>query len=206
MKRKLGILALVSVALSSSLLCPPATAAEPDLAAQLAESARKAGVPIDTEETVTATAPGLRIAATSVQGFEHAPATDLAKGSDMGYLFIDAPGSGLATGGYLLRASADASDIRLGEFPAKVELVDAQGKVVQTLESRVDAWSLTVPETLAYPRTRVGIEVHQETDPSGPGEARIIRVDVYYDCPNGELVYIGSFYIDVDVPWCWPWC
>jgi hypothetical protein len=162
-----------------------ATAGTNPLSDQLAEAAKAAGVPINTEETVTLTSPDVNLAASSIQGFEQVPATDFAKGVDFGYIYLDAPRSGLPAGNYKLRAHAAAGDIQVGEYGGTVDLIGADGKVASTLDATIDTSSLTVPNPLPYARTKVGVSLNHQDPAQG-----IIVIHFWYLCPNGSWVHV----------------
>jgi hypothetical protein len=185
---------ILSFALIAGLLGPlvsarPAAAQIDPLAEKLASSARTAGVAINTEETVTLTAPGVNLATSSIKGFEQVPATDFAKGADVGYLYLDAKGSGLPAGNYKLRAHADEKAIQVGEYDGTVDLVNEDGKVVQTLKAEIGTSSLSVPDPLPFPRTRVSTSV-DNGDGGGGAQQRIIIIHIWYHCPNGSWVHV----------------
>jgi hypothetical protein len=189
---------LLSLALIAGLVAPlisagPAAAQSDPLAEKLARSAEAAGVPINTEETVTVTAPGVNLATTSIRGFEQVPATDFAKGSDFGYLYLDTPTRELPAGGYKMRVHADADAIQLGQYPGTVDLIDANGKVARTVAADIGTSSLSVPEPLPFPRTRVSAWVDNGGEPTGGGSTEpqgIIIIHGWYHCPNGSWVFV----------------
>jgi hypothetical protein len=188
-KSKNLLLAFAILAILFCALGPrPAAAAAActtSLSDQLAEAAKVAGVPINTEETVTLTSPDVNLAASSIQGFEQVPATDFPKGVDFGYIYLDAPRSGVPAGYYKLRAHANEKDVQVGEYGGTVDLIGADGKVASTLDATIDTSSLTVPDPLPYPRTKVDTSLTNQ-DPA----QSIIIIHIWYRCPNGSWVHI----------------
>lgn len=155
-----------------------------ELRERVAAAAEERGISVDTEGMLTVVREGVTFAAATISGFEQVPARDLPSGVDFGFVFLDAPGSNLATGYYTLRASADEGDIQVGRFGGTVELVDAGGKVVANLPATIDAQSLDVPNPLPYARTVVGGGVRLPD----PSTDRIIWIFGWYHCPNGMWV------------------
>jgi len=182
--------ALVAGILGSLASARPAAAQIDPLAEKLASSAEAARISINTEETATLTAPGVTLATSSIKGFEQVPATDFAKGADVGYLYLDAKGSGLPAGNYLLRAHADEKAIQVGDYDGTVDLVDADGKVVRTLKADISTSSLSVPDPLPFPRTRVSTSVDNGAGGGGGAQQRIIIIHIWYHCPNGSWVHV----------------
>jgi hypothetical protein len=68
-------------------------------------------------------APGVSFAGTRIAGFEDVPATRLPEGADAGFIYLDAPASGIPTGFYRLNARAEAP--RLGSYDGSVGLISA---------------------------------------------------------------------------------
>ena len=155
-----------------------------ELKERVAEAAAERGISVDTEGMLTVVREGVTFAAATISGFEQVPARDLPRGVDFGFVYLDAPGSNLATGYYTLRASADEGDIQVGRFDGTVELVDANGKVAANLPATIDAQSLDVPNPLPYARTVVGGGVRLPD----PSTDRIIWIFGWYHCPNGMWV------------------
>lgn len=149
----------------------------------LAEAAKAAGVAVNTDSVVTTSGEGYTIAATTIQGYEQVGASALPGGVDTGFVYLDAPGSGIPSGFYTLRTTADAGSVRVGEFDAKVELVGADGSVAAALPARVEASSTEVPNPLPYERTAIQIS-------SRPRWNDYIIIDIIYFCPNGMIVHI----------------
>jgi hypothetical protein len=149
----------------------------------LADAAKAAGVAINTDSVVTASGERYTVAATTIQGFEQVGASALPDGVDTGFIYLDAPGSGIPAGFYTLRTTAPAESVRVGEFGAKTELVGADGRVVTTLPARVEASSTEVPNPLPFARTTVDIRTDHQ--PQG-----IIIIDIIYRCPNGMVIHI----------------
>lgn len=182
MRQQSWMIPLLTCVFVTSFVCS-VSAGEPDLAAQLAQSAKEVGIPINVEETVTATAPVLRLAVSSIQGFEQVPAADLPTGSDIGYLYLDAPSSGLATGYYTLRVSVDPEATPSGQNAGRVDLIDAGGEVVQTLDTALEIDSLA---DLPFFKSRPAVNVEIQ--------GRLVIVRVYWILSDGSLFFVGNFW------------
>lgn len=147
--RKL-LLSLTTIALLLPAFATPSAAYEPS---ELVSAAEAAGAPIYPEELMVMVHGQNTFAVAPVQGFENAPAGDLAHGSDMAFAYINFPGSTIPAGNYLLRARAPESGIRFGEYEGTLEFVDVDGAVVATLPLKMNTFSMMVPDPLPYPRT-----------------------------------------------------
>lgn len=156
---------------------------EPDRDAMV-RAAEEAGVAIYPDQMSSAASDGASVTAATIKGYEQVPPSDLAKGTDIGFIHLDAPKSGIPAGFYRLHASADPSEVRVGKFAASVDLVDGSGKVVATVPATAEASSLSVPEPLPFARTavRTSISSGHEYEPQS-----IIIVII---CPNGVIIII----------------
>lgn len=157
-----------------------------ELTRQIGAAASAAGVAVHLDQLVTVSTQGATVAATTVQGYEQVPATDLPKGVDAGFLYLDAPSSGIPTGFYTVRASAKAGDVRVGDFDGTVQLVSKDGRVAAELPAKMDAFSLSVPAELPSPRTTVDTSARRRWNEN------YIIID--YWCPNGtHFVFVVFF-------------
>jgi hypothetical protein len=151
---------------------------------QMVQGAEKAGVAIYPDQMVSVSNDGGSVTAATLRGYEQVPPANLAKGTDVGFIHLDAPKSGIPAGFYRLHASADPADVRVGKFEATVDLVDENGKVVATVPATADASSLEVPSPLPFERTavRASISSGQTNEPQS-----IIIIII---CPNGVIIII----------------
>jgi hypothetical protein len=177
----LKVFALVAAVLFGST---PAEAAECPPCDWLWEAANTARVSINREQTVTASAPGVSFAGTSVAGFEQVPATQLPRGADAGFIYLDAPTSGIPAGYY--RLNARAANPQLGTYEGTVSLISMEGKEVARVPATMETWSMEVPRPLPYAQT--AMDVHVSHDPSTGGEPSRIIIIIY--CPNGTIIII----------------
>ncbi|MCY1023641.1 hypothetical protein [Pyxidicoccus sp. MSG2] len=155
-----------------------------DPKAQLIEAADKAGVKLNVEQIVTASSEDVNFVGTSIQGFEQVPATDLPKGVDAGFVYLDAPRSGIPAGFYRLNAHADEKDIQKGTYQGTVGLIGADGKEVTRLAATMETSSLSVPNPLPYARTRLETRIGTHN----PERQDIIIIIIH--CPNGTTIII----------------
>jgi hypothetical protein len=180
---KMQFLKVFAAVATVLLVSQPAVAAECDTREALFKAAAEAGVKLNQEQTVTATAPGVSFAGTSIAGFEQVPATQLTKGADAGFIYLDAPETGIPTGYYRLNARAEAP--QLGTYEGTVGLISADGKEVARVPATMETWSMEVPSTLPYAQTRMSAQL--DRDPMGEQPARII---IIIRCPNGTTIII----------------
>ncbi|RKG92851.1 hypothetical protein [Corallococcus terminator] len=170
-----------------------------DPRAQLHEAAKKAGVDINPEETVTVSKDGLTFAGSSIAGFEQVPASALPEGVDFGFTFLDAPQAGIPAGYYKLRARAAAEDIQVGEYRGEVDVIDASGKAVARLPATMQTSSVEVPKPLPFARTTVDAQFRQ-TNFIGGRPDQLSRYHhtliIIYHCPNGTTFIIFLDYWD----------
>lgn len=150
----------------------------------MVRAAEDAGVAIYPDRMSSAASDGASVTAATIKGYEQVPPADLAKGTDIGFIHLDAPRSGIPAGFYRLHASADSSAVRVGRFAASVDLVDGSGKVVATVPATADASSLTVPDPLPFERTAV------RTSISSGDEHEAQSIIIIIICPNGVVIII----------------
>jgi hypothetical protein len=155
-----------------------------DPKSDLIAAADKAGVKLNVEQIVTASSEDVTFAGTSIQGFEQVPATDLPKGVDAGFVYLDAPATGIPAGFYRLNAHANKEDVRKGSYPGTVGFIGADGKEVARVAATMETSSLTVPNPLPYARTRLETRIGTQT----PERQDIIIIIIH--CPNGTTIII----------------
>ena len=151
---------------------------------QMITAAEEAGVRINPDRMASASTEEASVTAATIRGYEQVPPADLAKGTDVGFIHLDAPRSGIPRGFYRLRASADPSVVSVGTFDAKVDLIDASGEVVATVPATAEASSLEVPNPLPYERTAVRASI-ASGDATAPQSIIIVIM-----CPNGVIIII----------------
>jgi hypothetical protein len=168
-------------------LAPPPAAAQNGptctAAAPMQSAAAAAGQSIESGQITILSNNDLTLAAAPITGYEQSPATALAGGVDYGFIYLNAPSSGIPAGYYTLRATAPAGSIQVGEYGASVDLVGANGAVVTTLAGTVQTSSLQVPNPLPYPNTKVSFAMRILP-------TRTYWVDITFLCPNGSIITI----------------
>lgn len=138
----------------------------------LAQASSRARVQIHAQETVGLFGAEGALVAAPVAGWERIPATELPKGVNFGFAYLE--GAGVPAGYYTLRAFAEPTDV--GTVPARVELVNEQGEVAGELRATAEIHSMRVPQTLRFERTVI------VTQP-------IERINViWFRCPNGVCI------------------
>lgn len=147
--------------------------------------ANRAGSPVRADEVLTIVRKSATFITSPLRGYERIPATELARGADFAFAFVDAPKSGIPEGHYKLRAFAP--NVRLGEIRGRVEFVNANGIVVKRVPATLRVKSLRVPSPLPFPHTRIlgGIQ-NAGANVIEPDQATDIYVWVL--CPNGAWI------------------
>lgn len=189
-KRKILVFILTA---SLALIAGSALAQEPcsdELRQQLVAVADGAKIEVNTDDIVSSVGEGVTVATTTIVGYENVPGSALPEGVNAGFIYLDAAESGIPTGFYTLRASAEEGELTVGEFPGTVELVSASGAVAATFPAAIEAFSLEVPDPLPYPRT---IITHELGRTDSPGEGlqalrRGWRITIEIRCPNGTTI------------------
>jgi len=148
-------------------------------------AADRAGSPVRADEVFTIVRKSATFITSPLRGYERMPATELARGVDFAYAFVDAPKSGIPVGHYKLRAFA--RNIRLGEIHGRVEFVNADGVVVKRVPATMQIKSMRVPQPLPFPHTEIlgGI---QPTGQSIIAPSQAIDIYVWELCPNGVWI------------------
>jgi hypothetical protein len=182
------LLKVVALVVAVLFVSEPAAAGECDTRAALFKAAEAAGVPLNHEQTVTTSAPGVSFAGTSIAGFEKVPATRLPEGVDAGFIYLDAPNSGIPAGFY--RLNARASKPQVGTYEGVVSLIAQDGKEVVKLPASMETWSMEVPSELPYEQTLMEAQLYSEpgAEAARPVLPRLLSIVIY--CPNGTIIII----------------
>ncbi len=186
--RPRAVIAALLVLAAGALLLPLHAAAQGGpsctAAGPMQTAAAQAGRAIEANQIAVLNNSDLTIAAAPIQGYEQSPATALAGGVDYGFIYLNAPSTGIPAGYYTLRATAQAGSIQVGQYGANVDLIGADGSVAATLAGTVQTSSLQVPNPLPYPQTQVSMAMRRILP------TRTYWVDVVYFCPNGSIIVI----------------
>ncbi|WP_338864688.1 hypothetical protein [Myxococcus stipitatus] len=128
-----------------------------DLSGALAAAAQEAGIPINAAQASTTTSDLLVFSAATVEGLERVPATQYAHGVDVAFVYLDSPDSNIPAGYYLLRASAKASDIKVGTYSGSVGFFNTAGVEVARSSATFETISVTNPDPGASIPARVAV-------------------------------------------------
>jgi hypothetical protein len=179
------------------------------IAQTMVRAAARAGVSVNPNTLTQGSGNGATLVIGATTGLESIPATELPKGVNTAFGYLDLPdGPGgvqpnLPAGFYTFRVSASLATVQealkaSGGVPpdttspvgrpsvpgAKVELIDAQGRVAAVIPGQLGVFSLTVPPDAAKQRTVV--------EPIIGGRYII----VWFICPNGWAVCFIVSWID----------
>jgi|SRR4051794_10221038 hypothetical protein len=179
------------------------------VAQAMARAAARAGVSVNLDSLTQGTGNGATVVIGAITGMESIPATELPRGVDAAFAYLDLPtGPGgaqpnLPAGYYTFRVSASSQTVdealkASGGVPpdttspdgrpsvpgAKVELVDARGQVAAVIPGQLGVFSATVPPDAAKQRTLVEPVI---------GAQYIL---VWVVCPNGWAVCFRVSWID----------
>lgn len=179
-------LALLFSATSASAAVPGVLDA---FRADLKENAARSGVDLQTDQILTIVRDGVTASFATPAGFEQVDPQQLKTGTDFAYGYLDAPGSGIPTGYYTLRATA-GDGVKLGLNDVRVDFVDSTGRVVARRNGMADVTSLTVPKPLPFPQSIV----------EGVAETvnLKIRLSIWVRCPNGAWICVS---ITININW-----
>lgn len=147
----------------------------------LEEFAKEKGEKINTLGMLSVLRADSTIIVAPLRSFDTSPATDLKKGVDSAYAFINSPERAIPAGFYTLRVSAET--VQVGEVPGTLEYVDAHGKTVKRSAIQLDIKSLTVPQPPAFPHSVASVT---SKDAHDGGLTPAIQTDpIIVCCPNG---------------------
>ena len=148
----------------------------------LEKAARHTKVNVNTMGMVSILRADSTIVIAPIREFDVSPATELKKGVNSAFAYVNSPDRNVPAGFYTLRVSA--VDVKLGEVPGTLEYVDSRGHVANKSAIQLDIKSLTVPASSVLTHSVINIESRQvahagELTPVSRGE--IVTVC----CPNG---------------------
>ncbi|HEV7890330.1 MAG TPA: hypothetical protein VGP08_06810 [Pyrinomonadaceae bacterium] len=162
---------------------------ETNISDRLLEASKDAGVQVNPEEVFSISRGAETVAVAPIAGWEQVPATDLRKGTNIGYAYFSTQEPKVPSGYYTLKAFADVDNV--GTVAARVQLLDRSGKVAGEIPAEVEVHSLTVPPEAASLRTFVTAtddRVSSQTQ-NIPG----LRPRIWLRCPNGVCFRIPVF-------------
>lgn len=117
-----------------------------------------------------------------IREFDASPASELKKGVNSAFAYINSPDRNVPPGYYTLRIRADM--VKVGEVPGTLEYVDARGHIANRSNIQLDIKSLTLPNPPAFPHAVVNVESRQPMQADGHAVAASRQV-VIVCCPNG---------------------
>lgn len=117
-----------------------------------------------------------------IREFDVTPASELKKGVNSAFAYIDSPDRNVPAGYYTLRVTADAPQI--GEVPGTLEYVDSRGQTANKSSVQLDIKSLTLPHPPALPHTVINVESRRVAH-AGDLALTALRDTVIVCCPNG---------------------
>lgn len=147
---------------------------------ELSQAARRVGKDVSPEGAVLVAQSGITFVAAPVEGLETVPATRYAEGVDFAVAYVDLAAKNLEPGFYTLRGVV--YEVKLGEVPARVDLVDAAGRVAASLESTAEIESLAVPESPPVFGVAVSAQIHFPQDMTAGMQ---VDLDQSWWCSNG---------------------
>ena len=130
--------------------------------------------------------------AATIAGLERVPATELVRGIDTGYIYLNGA-SDLDPGFYLMRVTTRTAE--LGENAGVLQLYDKTGNLVWSEPTLLFIHSLTLPDRPEgfVARTSIGIHDADPFDPTLPCAFRVCFL-----CSNGY----GIICLNVAIPTC----
>ena len=157
-------------------------------------AAAQAGLRIETAGMSMVARNELMAVAATTAGLETVPATELVRGIDTGYLYLNGA-SNFAPGFYRVRVTTRTA--RLGANEGIIQLFDQAGTPVWREPTRIEIVSLTLPDRPEgfVARTSIGI---QDANPFDPFNPTPCSFQVCFLCSNGY----GVICLNVAIPTC----
>ena len=121
-----------------------------------------------------------------IREFDVSPATELKKGVNSAFAYINGPGRNVPAGYYTLRITADA--VKIGTVSGTLEYVDSRGQTANKSSVQLDIKSLTLPDPPAFPNAVINVESRQVTH-TGDLALTALRDTVIVCCPNGYCLF-----------------
>ena len=144
--------------------------------------------PINTAEMITVLRDKSTVVMAPLRDFDVSPATELHKGVDSVFAYVDSPDRGIPAGFYTLRVKAHA--IEVGEIDGIVEYVDLNGRVALKSGAHIDVHSLTLPDPMPFPHAVINLQGQDAAEDHHSLAAQAVGVQTYFEtvivcCPNG---------------------
>jgi hypothetical protein len=118
----------------------------------LEKAAATSKMRINSAEMITMMRAKSTLVMAPLSDFDTSPATELPKGVDSVFAYVDSPDRGIPAGFYTLRVTADPTTV--GEIDGTVEYVDLRGRVIRKAAAHVDVHSpSSTSRARTWPRT-----------------------------------------------------
>src|SRR4051812_45236958 len=127
----------------------------------LEKAARRSKVNINTQGMVSVLRADSTLVIAPIREFDRSPATELKKGVNSAFAYIDSADRKIPAGFYTLRVTADGP--ALGAVSGTLEYVDSRGETASKSNVQLDIKSLTVPNPPAFPHAVISVETRQVT-------------------------------------------
>jgi hypothetical protein len=157
-------------------------------------SAARAGLRVETAGMSILTRGELMAVAAATSGLERIPATELVRGIDTGYIYLNGA-SHLDPGFYRVRVTTRTA--HLGENEGVIQLYDQIGNPVWSDPTLLHVASLTLPDRPEGFLARTSIGIH-DADPFDPFDPRPCAFRICFLCSNGY----GVICLSVAIPTC----
>jgi hypothetical protein len=154
----------------------------------LEKAATSSKLRINTAEMITVLHAKSTLVMAPLRDFDTSPATELPKGVDSVFAYVDSPDRGIPAGFYTLRVTA--APTKVGEIDGTVEYVDSRGKAVHKSEAHIDVHSLTLPDPMPFPHAVISLQGRDAGEDHHSLAAQAIGVQTNFEtvivcCPNG---------------------
>lgn len=151
-------------------------------AEEIQKAGERLGVPVETENMLNLSQAGATLMTATARSWRATPATDLPRGVNYAVAYLDSPGQTFPAGYYTLRAFAEPRGI--GTVPARIQVIDAGGRVATEVAGTIDVASLTVPPEAARIAPTIAVfPIPVQNGPSCRWGNKICHC-----CSNGQLV------------------
>jgi hypothetical protein len=148
----------------------------------LEKAARRSKVNINTLGMVSVLRADSALVIAPIREFDVSPATELKKGVNSAFAYINSPDRNVPAGYYTLRITADA--VKIGAVSGTLEYVDSRGQTANKSSVQLDIKSLTLPNPPALPHAVINVESRQVAH-TGDLALTPLRDTVIVCCPNG---------------------
>ena len=153
------------------------------------QAATSSKLRINSEEMITVLHAKSTLVMAPLRDFDTSPATELHKGVDSVFAYVDSPDRGIPAGFYTLRVTADPTEV--GEIEGTVEYVDSRRKGGAQVRARtVDVHSLSLPDPMPFPHAVISLQGRDADEDHHSLAAQATGVQTNFEtvivcCPNG---------------------